>query len=76
MLTDEEELAVWVNQVIETATANIREGTSQVRPQVMVYQANLEVFPQYFRNANRIMPSLTTTSANTICLSWEILILR
>ncbi|HAY98151.1 MAG TPA: hypothetical protein DCY45_01385, partial [Mesotoga sp.] len=29
MLTDEEELAVWVNQVIETATANIREGTSQ-----------------------------------------------
>ncbi|WP_214079621.1 penicillin acylase family protein [Mesotoga sp.] len=66
MLTDEEELAVWVNQVIETATANIREDTSQVRPQVMVYQANLEGFPSILPNANRIMPSLTTTSANTI----------
>jgi len=65
-LPDEEEVTFWVDQILETTAANIRESTSQVRPQVMVYQTNLEGFPSILPDANRIMPSLTTTSANTI----------
>lgn len=65
-LPDEEEVTIWVNQVLETAAASIRKNAPQKGPQVMIYQANLEGFPSIYPDANRYMPYLATTSANTI----------
>jgi penicillin amidase len=65
-LPDEEELAVWVNQVLEASAGSLREPVSQVRKAVMVYQTNLEGLPSIYPDANRIMPDLVTTSGNTI----------
>jgi len=65
-LPDEEELAVWVNQILEASAGSLREPVSQVRKAVMVYQTNLEGLPSIYPDANRIMPDLVTTSGNTI----------
>jgi len=62
----EEELAVWVNKVLEASAGSLRETVSQVREAVMVYQTNLEGLPSIYPDANRNMPDLVTTSGNTI----------
>ena len=65
-LPEEEELAVWVNQLLEASAGSLREAVSQVRKVVMVYQTNLEGFPSIYPDANRKVPNLVTTSGNTI----------
>ncbi|MBN2219562.1 MAG: penicillin acylase family protein, partial [Kosmotogaceae bacterium] len=65
-LPDEEELAVWVNQILEASAGSLRETVSQTRKVVMVYQTNLEGLPSIYPDANRNMPDLVTTSGNTI----------
>jgi len=65
-LPEEEELAVWVNQLLEASAGSLREAVSQVRKVVMVYQTNLEGLPSIYPDANRKVPDLVTTSGNTI----------
>ncbi|MDI9367746.1 MAG: penicillin acylase family protein, partial [Thermotogota bacterium] len=65
-LPDEEELAVWVNHILEASAGSLRETVSQTRKVVMVYQTNLEGLPSIYPDANRNMPDLVTTSGNTI----------